>query len=85
MNSFEIRKVAMIADLQSNINNVVLVFFDLWISPNSLAFITVIIYYIYKRYKNRTRLITIKRVYGNYFEEYQIEFPIEILKKIRIN
>jgi hypothetical protein len=84
MDSFEIRKAAMIADLQLNINSAVHVFFVLWISSNSLAFIAVIIYYIDKRYKNRTRLIAMRRVYGNHFREYQTELLIEVFKEYEL-
>ncbi|SRR6266536_5887578 len=69
------------AELQTNVENLIYIFFNLWTSPNSLAFITIIIYYCDKAYKNRTRLITFRRLRGNHFGENMAAFFTEIIKK----
>ncbi len=75
------RKAAFIADVRYNAQNLIHVFFNLWTSPNSLAFITVVIYYINNNYKIRTRFIILRRLHGDYNRENQARNLMEILKE----
>ena len=84
IDSFEARKAAMITDIQSNINSAIHVSFDLWTSGNSLAFMAVVIHYIDKQYKNRTRLIAMKRVHGSHSGVHQAEIIIQILEEYKL-
>src|SRR6266536_1589651 len=67
--------------LKANIKSLVYIFFNLWTSPNSLAFIAIIIYYCDKVYKNRTRLIILRRLRGSYFGENIAVLLTEIIRE----
>jgi len=84
MDEYEIKKSALIADLRSNCESLIHISFDLWTSPNSLAFMAVVIHYIDSSYKNRTRLIALRHLSGSYCGENQAELLIEIIKEFEL-
>ncbi len=45
---------------------------------------SVVIYYINSNYKNRTRLINIKRLYENYSGENQADLLLKIFNKYKL-
>src|SRR5450432_2332361 len=58
-------------ELYTSLNKIYLSF-DLWTAENSLAIIGVIIYYLSKDLKSRTKLIAIRTIEGPYTDKNQI-------------
>lgn len=84
MEDYEMKKATLITDIQLNTESAINVSFDLWTSSNSLAFMAVVIHYIDKSYKVRTRLIAMRRVYGGHSGENQAKLLVEILREFEL-
>ena len=84
MEAYVLKRAQIIAELQSNIQSSVHVSFDLWISYNSLIFMSVVIHYINNNYKNRIRLIGMKRLYGGHSGENQAKLLLEIFNDYKL-
>jgi len=80
-----LKRVKIIAELRLNIRNFIHVSFDLWTSQNSLIFMLVMIHYIDSNYKNRTRLISMRRLYGDHSRKNQVALLLEILNNYKLN
>jgi hypothetical protein len=78
------KKAALITDIQLGAESAINVSFDLWTSSNSLAFMAVVIHYIDKSYKVRTRLIAMRRLYGGHSGENQAELLMKILREFEL-
>ncbi len=66
MDTYKDKKAAFIINVRYNVQSLIHVFFNLWISPNSLAFITVVIYFVNNNYKVCIRFIALRRLHGGY-------------------
>jgi len=81
---YEDRKAALIADVRHNAQSLIHVSFNLWTSPNSLAFMAVVIHYIDNNYKVRTRLIALRRLHEDHNGKNQARLLVEIFKKYEL-
>ena len=84
MDTYEDRKAALIADVRHNAQSLIHVSFDLWTSPNSLAFMAVVIHYVDNNYKVRTRLIALRRLHEDHNGKNQARLLVEIFKKYEL-
>ena len=81
MDTYRIRKDKLIQELSSDSVSLVHVSFDLWTSPNSYAMMAVVIHYVDVEFKNRTRLIALRRLRGYHTGENMSVLLIEVIKE----
>jgi hypothetical protein len=58
--------------------------FDLWISPNYISIMAVVVHYYDNSHINRTRLIALRRLRGSYSGENMAELLVEIVQEYKI-
>jgi hypothetical protein len=84
LNYYEARKAAFLANLQCNCISRIHIFFNLWTSPHQRAYMAVVIHYINRDYKVRTRLIALRHFRGGHDGTNQAKLLVRIIKEYEL-
>jgi hypothetical protein len=79
MKVYESRKKLLKVEILSNSVSKIYISFDLWISPNYILFMGVVVYYTNNTFKNRTVMIALKRLHEIHSGENIGSLLIEII------
>ena len=81
---FEKQKAVIKRQLLDESKSLIHISFDLWTSPNSLAFMGVVSHYLARDYRVRTQLIALRRLTGSHSGENMAQCLIQVLQEYEI-
>lgn len=81
---FKIARNAIKQQLREQAKSKIHLSFDMWQSPSKKAVLAVVAHYIDENFKYKTRLIGLRRVYGNHTGENMVHHLIDVIETYRI-